>query len=166
MSALRSRAGNRRGDQYFINIATVAVGATSSANDVYDSTGASLLSASGLTATQLGFPGTLTAGLVMVRDMGTQVTVPGDYAGASGNTARRVLRKVQLINPTVASINTTVNNANEGVGGAPTGTATTAQGNVLNPGFGCFYIEVGGIAPSNNTLNGVNKWVSLSLPSA
>lgn len=168
MSATRTRASNRRGDQYFVNIVALAVAVTSSANDVYDSTGASLMSTSGLTALQLGFTGASpAAGTVMVRDMGTQVTIPGDYAGASGNTARRVLRKVQLIAPDVASLNTAANNnINEGVKGAATGTATTAQGNVANPGYGCFYIEVGGIAPSNNTVGGVNKWASLSLPGA
>ena len=166
MSATRTRASNRRGDQYFVNIVALAVAATSSANDVYDSTGASLLSTSGSTVLALGFTSaTPAAGTVMVRDMGTQVIIPADYQGASGNTARRVLRKVQLIAPDVASLNTAANNnINEGVKGTATGSSTTAQGNVLNPGYGCFYIEVGGISQSNNVVGGVNKWASLVLP--
>uniref|UniRef100_A0A6C0BIY4 Uncharacterized protein n=1 Tax=viral metagenome TaxID=1070528 RepID=A0A6C0BIY4_9ZZZZ len=166
MSATRTRASNRRGDQYFVNIVALAVATSGNANDVYDSTGASLMTTTSLTALQLGFTGASpAAGTVMVRDMGTQVTVPGDYQGASGNTARRVLRKVQLIASDASSLNTAANNnINEGVKGTATGSTVTAQGNVANPGYGCFYIEVGGIAPSNNAVGGVNKWASLSLP--
>jgi hypothetical protein len=166
MSSLRTRAANRRGDQYFVNIVALAVATSGNANDAYDSTGASLMTTTGLTALQLGFTGASpAAGTVMVRDMGTQVTIPGDYQGVSGNTARRVLRKVQLIAADASSLNTAANNnINEGVKGTATGSTTTAQGNVANPGFGCFYIEVGGIAPSNNAVGGVNKWASLSLP--
>jgi len=95
----------------------------------------------------------------MVRDMGTQVTIPGDYQGASGNTARRVLRKVQAVAPNAATLNTAANyNANDGVTGSVSGTAVTGQGNVINPGYGCFYIEVGGVSSTGS------KWVSLSLP--
>jgi hypothetical protein len=162
----RFRASTRRGDQYFINVIALNVATTSAANDVYDSTGASLMATSGLTVTQLGFgSSTPAAGTIMVRDMGSQVTVPGDYQGLSGNTGRRVLRKVQLICPNAATLNTSANNnVNEGIGGSAQSTTSNAQGNLTNPGFGCFYIEVGGIVPSNNTVGGVNKWASLMLP--
>ena len=160
MSSLRTRAETKRGSQYFVNILTIVTA------DVLDSTGAALTggaSAGGsanTTLALLGLPLTTTGtiGLVMVRDMGTQVTVPADYQSGSGNV-RRVLRKVQVVAPNAATATTSANNnANDGVTGSTSGTATTAQGNVINPGYGCFYIEVGGISSTGS------KWVSLSIP--
>ena len=161
----RSRASTARGGQYYINIVALNVATTSAANDVYDPTGASLMATSGLTVTQLGFgSATPAAGTIMVRDMGAQVVIPGDYAGLSGNTPRRVLRKVQLVCPNASSLNTTTSNTNDGVGGSAQGTTTSAVGQLVNGGYGCFYIELSGIAPSNNTVGGVNKWASLTVP--
>jgi hypothetical protein len=161
----RTRASTSRGSAYYINIVALNVATTSAANDVYDPTGASLMAASGLTVTQLGFgSATPAAGTIMVRDMGAQVVVPGDYVGLSGNTPRRVLRKVQLVCPNASSLNTVTSNTNDGVGGSPSGTTVSTPGQLVNAGFGCFYIEVGGIAPSNNAVGGVNKWASLVLP--
>jgi hypothetical protein len=154
----RSRASTARGGQYYINIIALNVATTSAANDVYDPTGASLMATSGLTVTQLGF------GSVMVRDMGAQVVVPGDYAGLSGNTPRRVLRKVQLVCPNASSLNTTTTNTNDGVGGSTQSTTASPAGQLVNGGYGCFYIELSGIAPSNNVVGGVNKWASLTVP--
>jgi len=161
MSATRTRAEAKRGSQYFVNIQNILTA------DILDSTGAALTGgasnggSANTTLAALGLPltNTATIGLLMVRDMGTQVTIPGDYQGASGNTARRVLRKVQAVAPNAATLNTGNNyNANDGTTGSVTGTAVTAQGNVVNPGYGCFYIEVGGIAATGS------KWVGLSLP--
>ncbi len=149
MSATRSRAETKRGSQFFTNILSVVNG-----TDTLDSTGTAMTATGIGSATQ-----SFTLGTLLVRDMGTQVTIPGDYQGLSGLTTRRVLRKVQFVQAGVATANTSANNnANDGTGGIASGTALTAQGNVAQPGYGCFYIEVGGIATQGS------KWVSLSLP--
>jgi hypothetical protein len=146
MSATRTRAETKRGSQYFVNILSVVNG-----TDTFDSTGTAMTATGIGDATQ-----TFTIGTVLVRDMGTNITVPGDYSGTG--TVRKTLRKVQFVQRSVASLNTTLANANDGTGGIASGTATTAQGNVTQPGFGCFYIELGGINVQGS------KWVSLNLP--
>jgi hypothetical protein len=140
-SSLRTRASNKRGEQFFTN--TVQLAST----DFLDSTGTTLATSS-TAATPAAFS-------LLLRDMGTQVTIPGDYT--TGAT-RRVLRKVQLIAPNAASAATVTSNYNEGVTGVVTGTALSAQGNVTQPGYGAFYIEIGGILAAGA------KFVSITVP--
>lgn len=146
MSALRTRAANRRGEQFYTNVGTLA------ATDFLDSTGATLATSSAST--------TAAAFTLFLRDMGTQVTIPGDY---TTGTLRRVLRKVQIIDPNATSALTVTSNYNEGVSGVVTGTALSAQGNVTQPGYGCFYIEVSGLVANGAKAQGI-KFVSISLP--
>jgi hypothetical protein len=141
MSALRTRAETKRGSQYFTN--TVALAST----DFLDSTGATL-AVSCTNATPAAFS-------LLLRDLGTQVSIPADYSTGS---VRRVLRKVQVIAPNAASAATVTYNYNEGVTGVATGTVASAQGNVVQPGYGSFYIEVGGILGSGT------KYASVHLP--
>lgn len=146
MSALRTRASNKRGEVFYTNVVTLAAG------DFLDSTGATLTVGTGST--------TAAAYTLFLRDMGTQVTIPGDY---STGTLRRVLRKVQIIDPNAASTLSVTSNYNEGVSGVVTGTAVTAQGNVSQPGYGCFYIEVSGLVGLGVKAQGI-KFVSVILP--
>jgi hypothetical protein len=141
MSATRTRASNKRGEVFYTNLIAVT------AADFLDSTGTALAVGMGTGVS------TAAAFVLNLRDMGTQVTIPGDYTGST----RRVLRKVQLIASGAASAATVAANANEGVSGVATGTTASAQGNVTQPGYGAFYIEVGAVAAAN-------KWASLVLP--
>lgn len=141
MSALRTRAETKRGSQFFTN--TVALAST----DFLDSTGATLTT-SATAATPAAFT-------LLMRDLGTQVTIPGDY---STGATRRVLRKVQVVAPNAASAATVLNNYNEGVTGVVTGTAVSAQGNITQPGYGAFYIELGGVLATGT------KYASVFVP--
>jgi hypothetical protein len=141
MSATRTRAETKRGTQYFTNTVTLA------STDFLDSTGATL-AVSCTNATPAAFS-------LFLRDLGTQVSIPADY---STGATRRTLRKVQVIAPNAASAATVTYNYNEGVTGVATGTTANAQGNAAQPGYGAFYIEVGGVLASGT------KFVSINLP--
>jgi hypothetical protein len=122
------------------------------AGDFLDSTGATLTVGTGST--------TAAAFTLFLRDMGTQVSIPGDY---TTGTLRRVLRKVQIVDPNATSLVSVTSNYNEGVSGVVTGTTASAQGNVTQPGYGCFYIEVSGLVGLGVKAQGI-KFVSINLP--
>jgi len=132
MSASRASSNTAQGNSFYINIGPVVNGTNTFNKD-------------GAGVAVVGFPssGTLTAGLLIVRDMGSTVRVPATSAGTG--TRQRVLRKFQRVDANAASTASwPVTNGfvgfNDGVGGAFSDNVAGAE---------TFYIEV---APTGTTL--------------
>jgi hypothetical protein len=131
MSALRTKANTLR-DQFYINTATVVSSATTP-SDTYTVTG-------GFVAiSPNSSDDALTAGLVLVRDMGKTVRLTATNGGI------RLLRKVQRV--TNASLVT-----NDGVSGLA----------ATNPQYGVFYIEL--LNTMETGAVKTVKWASIASP--
>jgi len=134
MSTLRTKANTLR-DQYYVNTATCVNVASSDGSDFYNAAGVAIAIAPVSTAD------VLTAGAVLVRDMGKTVRLTNTAGGAG----IRILRKVQRV--FFAGLT-----GNEGVGTLAT----------VSPAHGAFYIEL--LNTSDAGTFRATKWASLVSP--
>ena len=135
MSTLRTVANTLR-DQFYVNtVAITANTAGAGTSDFYNSSGV------GIAIAPVASADALTAGLVLVRDMGKTVRINS----TAGGLGQRLLRKVQRVHFSGLL-------ANEGVG------ATSTE----SPQYGVFYIEL----LNTNDAGVVNavKWASIASP--
>ena len=135
MSALRTKANTLR-DQFYVNTVTITANtAGAGTSDFYNSSGV------GIAIAPVASADALTAGLVLVRDMGKTVRLTNTAGGAG----IRILRKVQRVFFSGLT-------ANEGVGTLAT----------VSPAHGTFYIEL--LNTSDAGTYRATKWASLVSP--
>jgi hypothetical protein len=134
MSVLRTVANTER-TQFYVNTATCVNVASSDGSDFYNSSGVAIAIAPVASAD------VITAGAIIVRDMGKTVRLTNTAGGAG----IRILRKVQRVYFSGLT-------ANEGIGTLAT----------VSPAYGTFYIEM--LNTSDAGTYRATKWARLTIP--